>query len=117
MLRYTSTTIGELVIKQNEKKFKIQIRQGNCLAVFIHVRKNEKSKGKHDRYIHTLYSFYADEQHLKKIVKEFGNVISDEITSLRLNMYYKECYTLLKYFVKQAKSVTCYYKEPKTKQK
>lgn len=32
-----------------------------------------------------------------------------------LNMYYKENYTLLKYFVKSGYKVMCHYKEPKKK--
>ena len=44
MLRYNGTTIGTVVIEQDvcdeKRRFTIQIRQGNCLAVFIHVRKS-----------------------------------------------------------------------------
>ena len=60
--------MGTITIKQGENKFKVQIRQGNCLAVFIHVSKQEDR-----RYLYTLYSFYADEAHLKRIIKNDGN--------------------------------------------
>lgn len=115
-LRYNGTTIGKIVIKQGENKFNLQIRQGNCLAVIINVRKatedelNEHPKGK---YIHTLYTFFGDEQHLKNMMKNYGNVLSDEVISIELNMFYKENYTLLKYFVKSGYKVKCYYKEEK----
>ena len=43
MLRYTGTTYGKVYIKQRhgeiKQRYTIQIREGNCLAVFIHVRK------------------------------------------------------------------------------
>lgn len=38
-INYNGTTIGKIVIKQGENKFNLQIRQGNCLAVIINVRK------------------------------------------------------------------------------
>ena len=102
-----TSLMGTMTIKQGENKFKIQIMQGNCLAVFIHVSKQEDG-----RYLHTLYSFYADEAHLKRIIKNDGKPFWDEIVSIELNMYYKECATLLKHLVKFHK-VKCYYKESK----
>ena len=113
-LSYNGTTIGKIVIKQGGNKFHLQIRQGNCLAVIINVRKSteeelkEHPKGK---YVHTLYTFYADEQHLKNMMKMYGNVLADEVVSIELNLFYKENYTLLKYFVKSGYKVKCYYKE------
>ena len=115
-LTYNGVTIGKIVIKQRENKFNLQIRQGNCLAVIINVRKatedelKEHPKGK---YIHTLYNFYCDEQHLKNLLKNEGRVLFDEVVSIELNMFYKDNYTLLKYFVKSGYKVKCYYKEEK----
>ena len=100
-IRYNGTTIGKIVIKQGENRFNLQIRQGNCLAVVIYVRKATD----------TLYTFFGDEQHLKNMMKNYGNVLSDEVVSIELNMFYKENYTLLKYFVKSGYKVKCYYKE------
>lgn len=34
-IRYNKNVMGTITIKQGENKFKVQIRQGNCLAVFI----------------------------------------------------------------------------------
>ena len=103
-LHYYEGLIGTMTIKQEHGTFEIQIRQGNCLAVFIHVRKDEESDG----YIHTLYSFFADEAHLKKCMKMMGNPFGDEIVNIRLNMKYKESTKLLKHLVKLC-NVECYY--------
>lgn len=119
-LTYNGTTIGTIIIKQShgdtERKYTIQIRQGNCLAVLIHVRKStpeeleEHPKGK---YIHSLYQFFGDEQHLKNMLKSEGSVLFDKVASIKLNMFYKENYTLLKYFVLSGYQVKCFYKKPK----
>lgn len=125
-LCYNGVTMGTVTIRQEKEveegtkrtfKYEIQIRQGNCLAVLIHVRKNPDSKGKDDRYIHTLYSFFGDEQHLKNLLKNEGRIFWDEVVSIQLNMYYKECATLLKYMTRAGHKVTCYYKEPKRSEK
>ena len=113
-LKYGVRTIGKIVIKQRGNKFNLQIRQGNCLAVLINERKateDELKEHPNGKYIHTLYNFYCDEQHLKRLLKNEGGVIFDEVVSIELNMFYKENYTLLKYFVKSGYKVKCYYKE------
>ena len=119
-LTYNGTTIGTIVIKQShdgvEHKFTIQIRQGNCLAVLIHIRKStpeELEKHPNGKYIHSLYTFFCDEQHLKNILKNEGSVLFDDVVSIKLNMFYKENYTLLKYFVLSGYVVKCFYKKPK----
>lgn len=115
-LNYTGTTIGKIVIKQGENKFNLQIRKGNCLAVIIHERKcteEELKEHPQGKYVHTLYSFFGDEQHLKNMMKSYDKVLFDEVVSIELNMFYKENYTLLKYFVKSGYKVKCYYKEEK----
>lgn len=115
-LTYTETTIGKIVIKQGDNKFNLQIRKGNCLAVIIHERKCTEEELKEDpkgKYVHTLYSFFVDEQHLKNLLKNEGKVFFDDVVSIELNMFYKENYTLLKYFVKSGYKVKCYYKEEK----
>jgi hypothetical protein len=96
--------MGKMTIKQGEKKFKIEIRQGNCLAVFIHIRKADDGKG----YIHTLYNFFSNEAHMKNIIREYGTIFFDEVVSIELNCKYKECLTMLKHIVKYHK-VKCYY--------
>ena len=115
-LRYGGTTIGKIVIKREDNKFNLQIRQGNCLAVIINVRKiteEELEKHPNSKFVYTLYTFFADEHHLKNLLKNEGGVIFDDVISIELNMFYKENYTLLKYFVKSGYKVKCYYKEKK----
>lgn len=122
-LRYNGTTIGKINITQErdgEKiNFTLQIRQGNVLAVLLFVRKStpeELAKHPKGKWYHQLWSFYVDEQHLKNILKADGDVLfGEKVTSIRLNMYYKENYKLLKYFTKSGHKVTCYYQEPKKK--
>lgn len=123
-LRYNGTTIGKIRITQEfageKHNFELQIRQGNCLAVVIHVRKRtaeERAKEDPDcPYKHTLWTFWGDEQHMKNIIKNEGDIFfGEKVTSVELNMYYKECSTLLKYFTRSGHKVTCYYKEPKKK--
>ena len=102
MLRYNENRMGTLTIEQNGQEFEIQIRQGNCLAVFIHVSRCE------DGYTHMLYSFFADVQHLKNIIKGSGEPFSDSVKRIQLNMRYKECYTMLRQLAKFY-TVECYY--------
>ena len=105
MITYNENLMGKMTIKQAHGTFEIEIRQGNCLAVFVHIRKAEDGDG----YIHTLYNFFADEEHLKRIIKNikapFG---SEEIVSLELNCKYKECLKMLKHLVKFY-PINCYY--------
>lgn len=118
MLHYYETKLGEVTVKQGDEKFKVQIRQGNCLAVFVYIRKateEELAKNPDGKYYHMLYSFFADEKHCKNMMKEYGNVLGTDVVNVKLNMYYKESWTLLKYFVKSGYKVHCFYKEPKKK--
>lgn len=116
MLHYGSTTIGTMRIKQGECTFDIQIRQGNCLAVLIHARKStpeELEEHPEGKYVHTLYNFFADAPHMARIIKNEGRLFFDEVKSIKLNTYYKECFTLLKYFNLAGHKVTCFYEAPK----
>lgn len=119
MLHYTGTTYGKVYIEQTFKdtkqRFTIQIREGNCLAVFIHVRKatkEELAENPQGKYIHTLWNFLADEQHAKNILKHEKTLLGDEILHIDLNMHYKESWTLLKYFMKSGYKVNCYNEKP-----
>lgn len=113
MIKYNGITIGKAVVKQFDRKFTLQIRQGNCLAVILHIAKITEGEHK-GMWRHTLYSFYADDKHMGRILKEYGNFF-DNLVSIELNMFYKECWTLLKYYTKAGYKVKCYYKEPKKK--
>ena len=122
MLRYNGTTIGKIVIEQecgDEKlRFPIQIRQGNCLAVFLFVRKatpEELAKDPKGKWYHQPYSFFVDERHCENLIKNEGSLFCDKVVSIKLNMFYRENYKLLKYFVLSGYKVTCYFKAPKAK--
>ena len=44
---------------------------------------------------------------LKNIIKKDKKIIFDEVLEIELNMAYKECYILLKYFVNSGYEVKC----------
>ena len=117
MLNCSGTTYGYLTIKQGDAQYKIDIREANCLCAFIHVRKaseEELKKYPKEKYIHTLYSFFQDKQHVKNILKDNnGKLFWDEVVGLSLNLYYKQSEKLLKIFTKAGYQVTCYYEEVK----
>ena len=125
MLRYNSTLLGTVTIAQNEyengkligkEKFKIDIRQGNCLAVFVHIYKIAEPKDPSKPYMHQLVTFFVDEAHLKNCLKHYTPAelfSAQKITDFKLNVYYKEARTLLKHFTKAGCVVKAYYKAPK----
>lgn len=118
MIRYDATKYGTVTVKQDGQKFNIDIRSGNCLAVFVYIRKateEELAEDPNGKYYHTLYSFFGDERHCKNMMKAYGNVLGTDVVSIKLNMYYKESWILLKYFVKSGYKVTCYEKPEKEK--
>lgn len=125
MLHYYEGQIGKMTIEQEnadgKHRYDIQIRQGNALCVMIHVRKatpEELEKSPKGKYIHTLYNFYADEQHIKNIMRDNnGDCMYDKVVKIELNMYFKEAKTLLKYFTRSGHKVTCYYKEDDKQEK
>lgn len=124
-LNYSSVMLGTLTIKQPKRgdngeyikdskgnvkynKYNVHIRQGNALAIFIYPYKN---KGK---WFHQLYAFFNDETHIKNILAgNDGKLFDDEVDKIELNLYHKECKTLLKYMVRSGLRVECYYKEDK----
>ena len=110
---YYNQRIGEVYTKQKDGKvYKVNIFGGNCLCVFTYQYTDEKTGKRMEQFL----NFYADEQHIKNIIKEYNHLEPvDGITSIRLNTYYKEAMVLLKYFTKCGYKVKCYYKEPKEK--
>lgn len=110
-IRYFSNSMGKISVRRRDgSKYNVDIRQGNCLAVMIYVSKNDDGT-----YTHTLWSFFADEAHVKNMVKGDCKLLGNDIAGVKLNLYYKECNTILKYLVRQGYKVSCYYKEPKKK--
>ncbi len=115
MLRYTGTTYGVVTIKQNDRRYPIQIREANCLCAFIHVRKPTLEEFNKYGYnsktrLHCLYSFWSDEQHVKNILKDNGNQLffGDQVISIKLNLFYEQSYKLLRIFTQAGYKVTCY---------
>ena len=139
-IRYSGTTIGTFTLCQKREecvdgewkdakdekgrqvynKFRIQIRQGNCMAVFLYIYKQDPPKDPKRPWVHRLVCFFDDERHLKNCMKDytkdaFKGIFSGELRNIKLNIYYKEMMTLAKYMAKDGLKVTCYYKEPKKK--
>lgn len=134
-LTYSGKTIGTLTLCQKKKeviddklvevkdekgrpvynKFKIQIRQSNCLACFLHIFKEKSPKDPAKPWRHDLVLFFVDERHMKTCLQEggFEYWFSGKLTNIKLNIYYKEMQTLAKYMAKDGLKVQCYYKEDK----
>jgi hypothetical protein len=120
MICYDATKLGTVTVKQNGQKYNVDIRSGNCLAVFVYIRKatpEELEIDPNGKYCHMLYSFFADEKHCKNMMKDYGTVLGDDVVSIKLNMAYKQSWTMLKYFVKSGYKVTCYEKSEKKNKK
>lgn len=98
MVSFTNEKLGSFTLVKSNHEFEIEIRRGNCLAVMIY------NTG--DYY--SLFNFYADEQHIKNILKHNFKLFHDEVKNVRLNMKYKESKTLLKYFLGEIDEVKCY---------
>lgn len=109
---YYNYRIGDIYVKCNNKVCRVNIFGGNALCIFTYWYKDDKT----GKTMEQMLNFYVDEQHIKNILKKYKRLEPvDDITSIRLNLYYKEASILLKYFVKEGYKVTCYYKEPKKK--
>ena len=143
-IQYNGTIIGTLTLCQarrveNEKgeyvemkddkgrtvynRYKIQIRDGNCMAIFLHVYKQAKPEDPKRPWVHQLQNFIADEKHLQNIIRNrdeykgnaFEYMLNGKLRNIKLNIYYKGMQTLAKYMTREGLKVTCYYKEPKKK--
>lgn len=98
MVTFTNEKIGSFTLVQDGNEFEIEIRRGNCLAVMIY------DTGE----CYSLFNFYADEQHIKNILKNGSKLFNDKIKNMRLNMKHKESKTLLKYFLNEIDEIICY---------
>lgn len=108
-------TYGEIKYRQasDNKLYTTKIHSANALCALIYHYKKDGEKWAQ------LVSFFYDEQHIKNCEKNFSShdcldLFNGKITSIKLNLYYKESNILLKHFVKHHE-VTCYYQEPKNK--
>lgn len=141
-IQYSGTTIGtftlwqksqcyndekKLVDEKDDKgrqvwnKYKIQIRLGNCMAIFLHIYKEDEPKDPERPWIHQLMCFFMDEKHLQRCMKHinkehfFSSMFDGQLHGIKLNLHYKDMQTLMKYMIRDGLKVTAYYKEPKEK--
>jgi hypothetical protein len=141
-IQYNGTTIGTLTLCQAKRvkndngkyvelkdekghtvynEFPIQIRDGNCLAIFLHIWKDPEPEDPERPWHHDLQMFFVDEAHLKRCLKgyrqgeAFEKIIFGKLKNIRLNIYYKNMLTLARYMTRDGLEVKCYYKEPKKK--
>lgn len=118
MLNYTGEKLGTLTIKRGDKKYKIQIRRGNCLAAFIYIYKMKNPSDPERPWVHQLYTFFNDDDHVKNIMKEFKNdLFGDEVIKVELNLYYKESTRLAKYMAMCGYKTEVYYNDEKKEKK
>ena len=108
---YYKMRIGTIYVPISKRVIaRVNIFGGNCLCVFTLWYTDEKTGKQMER----LMSFFIDENHLKRYVKNGNKVLPvKSCSSIHLNTYYKESFTLAKYFTKEGHKVTMYYKEPK----
>lgn len=104
--------MGEVMLKQNDNLFAIDICQANATCAFIY-----KHKDLHGEVEHILQGFFADKQHINNLIKKKTELFYGKILSIKLNMWYKESADVLKYFTRMGHKVECYYKEPTDKTK
>ena len=114
-LTYNKNEMGTFTLVQKDKCFKIRIRQGNAMAIFLNIYKKENPENQDLCWVHQLVTFFANEEHLKRCLKNytFNDLFGGEIKNIKLNLCYKESKVLLKYLTKAGYKVTCFYKEEK----
>lgn len=103
--------MGRMTIWQKNKKHTISIYSGNCLAIFLSEWKDN------GEWWHSLYSFFADEKHIKNLYKNEGRIFFDKVTDIRLNVAYSNAKQLADILVQHGYSVRIYKKEPKNETK
>ena len=99
--------MGEMTVVQKCGSSKVNIYEGNCMAVFI----NEYKEDGKDMY--QLYFFLCDKKHAKNIVKEYGKLFFDKVRSIKLNLFYPQSKELFNVLIENGYKVTAYYKEIK----
>lgn len=98
--------MGKMTIIQNDKKFTLNIYEGNCLAVFLYEWENEKGED-----VYQVQDFFADTRHCTNIIKNRGgHLFSDKVASIELNLKFGNANKLLNILVKNGYKVKCYYK-------
>lgn len=101
--------MGSLTLHQRKNKFELSIYQCNALASFCYDYVEDGKK------MQSLYTFLADEQHAKNIVKNCGSLFGDKVDHIRINIAYKEGEKLAKLLAKNGYEVTVFYEPIKSK--
>lgn len=104
--------MGEVMLKQNDNLYAIDICQANATCAFISHHTDE-----HGDKWNTLQGFLSDKQHVKNLIKDKCELFYGKILSVKLNMWYKDSKDILTYFVRMGHKVECYYQEPTDKTK
>ena len=86
--------IGELLIRQGEQEFIINVYQGNALAIFIYEFKDEKGVEKYQ-----VQQFFCDKEHFRNCAREFN--YAEDWVKLTLWKVPKDFWVLLKDLVKR----------------
>ncbi len=137
MIAYSETTIGTFtLVQQNEdekvsRKYKIQIRQCNGLACFVHIYKSENPPDSKLGWFHHIVDFFINKPSLDAAIKKFNaehrktktkneerffdSRFGGKIEKIKLNMFFRECNILLPYFLRDGHKVECYFKSVKPK--
>lgn len=106
-----NSKMGEITFSQKGKEKKIDIWNGNILAVFAYDYIDQN--GSHSR---GLYAFFTDIKQVKKLIKDYGKNMfeADGEVKITLNLYYSSAKKLLNIFTKYyGLKVECYYEEVK----
>ena len=86
--------IGELLIRQGDKDFTINVYQGNALAIFLHEFTNDEGKE-----AYTMYNFFCDKEHFRNCAKSYN--YAEEWVKLTLWKVPNDMWVLLKDLAKR----------------
>ena len=86
--------IGELLIRQGDKDFSINVYQGNALAIFLHEFTNDEGKE-----AYTMYNFFCDKEHFRNCAKNYN--YAEEWVKLTLWKVPNDMWVLLKDLAKR----------------
>ena len=102
--------MGKVVLVQKRDgqtyKLKVDICKANALCAFIYKYKNEDGET-----INQLVNFLCDSTHVRNLIKSKTELFFEDIERVELNLHFKECEQILKYFTQMGHRVTCYYKK------
>ena len=92
--------IGELLIKQGEKEFTINVYQGNALAIFISEWTNSEGV---EQY--SMYNFFCDKEHFRNCTKDKTWNYAEEWIKLTLWEVPSDMWVLLKDLAKRGVNI------------